>query len=355
MYLLGTLCNIVGYNIFSLYSLCCILGKSKISIKGIGVTWFFILLFCLFPLYSGDWIHYQEKVIDFYSTGDCDLESIYGIFLSYTGKKYILFRLIVWGMAILFLRALFYRLDLNCYKLLAFWGIWGLLFFAYPRVSLGLAVFFYGYSFLTKPLKNHLWSYIVGIILISGSCFFHKSIIELVLLVPFTFMSLSLVNVFFYLLFFVCALFFINRFLLMQDLSFIHGSTYFFQENNISTLGEQIVTFFLRGPLFLLLISLLTLLKKKNAGYMSIAIRNYFSFVILIVLLSLVFYFSNAASQVLYYRTLYMVFIPLSIVLASLYPYFKQRSIFIYTFIAYIGGNLWLFYCFLGHMNGSIR
>ncbi len=355
MYLLGTFLNILGYNIFSLYSFCCILGKRKITIKGIGIVWFFFLLFCLFPLYSGDWIHYQEKVVDYYVSGDTDLESIYGILLFYVGKNYILFRLIVWGMALLFLRALFYRLGLNKSKLLAFWGIWGLLFFAYPRVSLGLSVFFYGYSFLVKPQKKHVWSYIIGVLLIGGSCFLHKSILELVLLLPFTFIPLSFVSIGFYIFFFVCVLFFVNNFLLMQDLSIIKGSSYFFREAYELSLGQQVVDSLLRIPIFFLLINLIGILKKKKLKHINIITRNYFSFIIFIVLLSLVFYFSNIDSQVLFYRTLYMVFIPVSIVLASLYPSFKPRSIFVCTFTAYMSGNLWLFYCFLGHMKGSIQ
>lgn len=347
------------YNWLALYFISPYLTNKNVNSKHNFLSWLSLLLFCLYCIYSGDWLHYEEK-LDFYEYyGASGLEPIYDVILSYIGHNYILFRFIVWGSALLFLRALLYRLSVNNFRTLGFYIIWGILFFAYARVSLGLSSFFYGFSLFIKPLEhNRKLGYIWGAICIIISFFFHKSIILLILLIPFVFIGLTKKKFIIYCFCSLIAVFILNSLLYYLDVLLIgiDGIEYFSNEKGARTLGGTIVTFCLRTPLYLLLIYLIyKLLWKSKYENLPIYIQRFFTFVVLISLVAFIFRLSNIKSQVLFYRTLYMIFIPLSIVLSEVFTILKRKTILIYTLLAYFGGNIWLFYTFLGHLNGTIK
>lgn len=357
-YSLYVILNILIYNSLSLYFINLLIKNKSIERRKNNLFWFIFLLLCLYCLYSGDWLHYREK-LEFYEIyGDSGLEEIYNVFLSYIGNNYLLFRLVVWGIAIIFLKLLFERISVNYYRLLGFYAIWGMLFFAYARVSLGLSLFFYGYSFLVKPVNRRCIGYIWGITCLILGVFCHKSLLLLILLLPFTFIPLSKKK---FLIYFVCScglVLLINYFLQRIDflLLGLDGVEYISSEAYVRTFGKILVDYSVRTPLFLLFLYLLyKLLWGNKLCYISVSVQHYVNYSILIVLLSFVFYSINIENQVLYYRTLYMVFIPLSIVMADAYMYVSKKIIILFTIMAYIGSNLWLLYSFIGHLNGSIQ
>ena len=358
-YPLIVIANLFVYNILSLLFLIPYLGNKNIANKSNKFNWLLLLLLCLYGVYAGDWIHYKEKLLYYIYYQETDLEFVYSLILSIVGNNYLLFRLMVWGGALLTLCALFYRLPINRFRVLGFYAIWGILFFAYARVSLGLSIFFYGLSFWLYPVnRNKILGYTWGAICIISSCFFHKSIIELCLLLPFVFIPISKHK---FVLYCIIGLFFIEIVNYLTQyidvlLLGIEGSDYFFKGASSLTVGEKIVNLSTRFPLFLLLFYLTyTLLWNDQIKKLPIFVHRYFALIIYIVLVSLVFYFSNIESKVFYYRTLYMVFIPLSIILSEVYNILSKKILLYLTIAAYLGGNYWLSYTFLGHLNGSIQ
>lgn len=357
-YSLYVILNIFIYNSLSLYFINLLIKNKSIELRKNNLFWFIFLLLCLYCLYSGDWLHYREK-LEFYEIyGDSGLEQIYNIILFYIGNNYLLFRLIVWGTAIFFLKLLFERISVNYYRLLGFYAIWGMLFFAYARVSLGLSLFFYGYSFLVKPINKRYIGYFWGLLCLILGIVCHKSILLLLTLLPFTFFSFSKKKFLIYGLCGCSLIYLINYFLQSVDFLLLgmDGLEYLSAEVYSRTLGKLLVDYFVRTPLFLLLAYLLyKLLWGNRFSQLSVYIQHYAVYSILIFLLALVFYFINIENQVLYYRTLYMIFIPLSIVLADVYIYVSKKIIILFTIMAYIGCNMWLLYSFIGHLNGTIQ
>ena len=352
--------NILVYNTLSLYYLFPLLGNKSRKDNGYVFTWLFLLFLCLYGLYSGDWLHYQEK-FNFYEMYDSSgMEPIYDTIIFYTKTKYILFRLVVWGIALLLLRALFRRLSINCFRMLGFFVVWGVLFFAYARVSLGLSLLFYGYSFWVKPIrKMHFIGYLWGAVCIVFSVFCHKSIVVLVLLLPFTFTSIYKRRFLFYCCCCIVLIFVFDKFILPYldvYLMQLDGVGYFSAEAYIRPLGKQIVDFSVRSPLFILMVYLVyKLVWKEKQKELSWEVQRYFVFILLIFFTSLALLFSDIKSQVLFYRGLYMVFIPFAIVLSEAYVIVSKRFLLLCSLMAYLGGNMWLAYSFLGHLNGSIQ
>lgn len=354
-----TILNLLLYNIVSLLFLIPYLANKNVIVRNNKFTWLVLLLLCLYGVYSGDWIHYKEKMLYYIYYGASGLEEIYDLILFFIGNNYLLFRLIVWGSALLVLCALFYRLPINRFRVLGFYTIWGILFFAYARVSLGLALFFYAFSFWAYPLKKHkTLGYLLGIICLLLSFYCHKSIIELCLLFPFAFIPLSKKKFILITIFSLVLVALLNHLIQYIDISMIEvdGIEHLSQESQNKPIGKLIVDISNRAPLFTLLFYLTyKLLWNHKIQMLPTFIHRYFAMTIYIVFLSLVFYFSNIESKVFYYRTLYMVFIPFAIVLSAVYDYLSKKIIISLTVTAYIGGNILLSYALLGHLNGSIQ
>lgn len=352
----GTFLNIIVYNILSIFAFQNA-GKNIYNKVVINFIWGIILFFCIYPFFSGDWLHYREKIIYFYYYRATDLEPIYTSIMDYVGLNYFAFRFIIWGSALIFLKLLFSRLKIFETRTLLIFIIWGLLFYSYPRVSLGLSILFYGYSLLIRPINRKFISYVLGILLIILSCSFHKSIISLAVIIPFTLFPITRKLVCMFIFGAFLGVYFINNYLLsLKDITtIIEGGNYFIKEANAISLGQQIVNFVLRIPIIVISVIIAYKVLFRKQLHLNSYIYKFLSYLILILLLSFVFFFSDISNLTLFYRTLYMAFIPLSIVLAALYKTRLNHTIRTWTYIAYIGENMWLFYTLLGHYNGSIQ
>jgi hypothetical protein len=177
-----------------LFSIKYINGQYYIKAVGNGCIYktyiFFLLFFCLFDKTSGDYFHYQEIVENIYSSRDYSthLEFIYVWIIRLVGGNYFLFRLLIWGTAILLYYKMIDRLKLD--KLLSIWSfiIISLVNFSYPRVSLGLIILFLGCTYL---LNKSILNKILGILLVVFSIFFHKTIYLILPILILSFFSLK--------------------------------------------------------------------------------------------------------------------------------------------------------------------
>lgn len=143
------------------------------------------LLFCLYNKTEGDYFHYNEYLQDITSahTKENIFEPPYMFLISIIGNNYFLFRLFVWGAALLlYTRTLIYAKLFNNISISIF-ILFVLLAFAYGRVSLALSIFYLGaiYSYINWEKKKY--GYVVGgCLIILTSLFFHKSMFVPVLL-----------------------------------------------------------------------------------------------------------------------------------------------------------------------------
>lgn len=151
----------------------------ELSNKRIFTTKAVLLLFCLFSFWGTDWygyLSYFESVKQGWGE-HVPVENIY-IWLMEELPSYLMFRIVVWGGALLFLFKMINNLRLNKGQFLFFFCCISLIWFSYARVSLAMAIMFCGVSFLLKNRENHgnnTINFLFGIFLIVGSFYFHKS------------------------------------------------------------------------------------------------------------------------------------------------------------------------------------
>lgn len=136
-----------------------------------------IFTFNILSYWGADWFHVYSSFPDMKSGVQGHFEGVYIWLATTIGSNYYIFRIIIWGIGQLLLYATFKRTTVNYYLQLYMFIIFGLLWFSYARVSLAMAMMFYGVSVLYKPLRSKIISYIYGLSFIVASFFFHKSAI----------------------------------------------------------------------------------------------------------------------------------------------------------------------------------
>ena len=189
------------------YSFILFVTSKKIS-KDNNVLRDFILLclFCIFSFQDTDWFHYVE-IFKSYSTpetfvisydflfGKTDyshMEKIYSYLAYCSFDNYLLFRLIIWGSALVLFFLTCKNLGVKLSYVLYYFVPLFLLLFCYGRVSLAFSMAFYGYSLLVKNFDRKFYkktlitkkksfvslvlSTITGVFFIIASLLFHKSV-----------------------------------------------------------------------------------------------------------------------------------------------------------------------------------
>lgn len=142
------------------------------------IMWF---AFDIFSFWGSDWFHLYERYDDIMQ-GSPIVESVYTwIAQRLAPNNYILFRIIVWGAAQLLLWDTFRRLSVSFHLTLAIfvsiWMIWS----SYGRVSLAMALAFWGLTIYHKSHRISLLPKVIGICAIAASFYFHKSAIFLII------------------------------------------------------------------------------------------------------------------------------------------------------------------------------
>lgn len=133
---------------------------------------YFVVLFCVFAFYSGDYYHYMLAFDDLLDKSrQMNIEPIYQD-IANIAKTYHIFRIFVWGSAIFCLIKTIDFAGIN--RKIAF-GIFSILFitqFAYARVSLAMSLMFLGLS--TTYTRTKFYK-IIGYGIVLLSLYFHKS------------------------------------------------------------------------------------------------------------------------------------------------------------------------------------
>lgn len=305
--------------------------------KNLSVCFAMVLL-AVIAFHGDDWFHYADSVrqmrID--TMGDTNLEPIYYFIVQFIHQNYILFRIVVWGIAYILLWNTVKRLkiEISCFNFIFI--ICFLTTFNYARASLAMAVFFCGYSFLVKPTENkrHI-SILLGLLLMMSSLFFHKSAIFAICMAPFSLFikinrKLVLIILCLFLLFFTTFISLINqeifpRLFEANNSNLIDTETaYIYMAKEIESetrnfLGN--VRYFLSYACYYLCALLHLVLVFKNK-YMLLPsyIKRFYNLGLIILLASNIFLIDFGVNTfVFFYRTLYFSMIPFAISISYLY------------------------------------
>lgn len=295
-------------------------------------TLFLVYLFCLFSFWGKDWFGYQGYFEEIQKGNQVSsMEDIYNWIGAYICPNYIFFRFYIWGMALFLffrtVRLLKLDYDLSLFFFCSIYLIW----FSYARVSLAMAVMFYGFAnFVTyKGNKKKL----LGLILILLAYYLHKSAIfgiAIIILVGLMkrmgkYAIVIPIVMFPILLFFVSSNIggFMDSLLTDEDNMLNEyataGNSYLMSDSNLSGPGVLLQGFLERAPYYLLAFCSIPIYFKKKIMVLN-NIKPFFLILLLIVVFSSVFAFDlGMNTSTLYGRFLRFSQIPACIVLTFMY------------------------------------
>lgn len=150
--------------------------KNKIQRLSWGLCWFF----CIFAFWDTDYFTFQRL----YYYGLENFRDPFYYYLSFISfNSYLIFRLIIWGGALLFYKLSCKRIGLSLNTSIFVFSIFFLLTFSYARASLGMSAYFYGLVlYLTATNKKKVFIKVALMFLLSF--FAHRSMALLILLTP---------------------------------------------------------------------------------------------------------------------------------------------------------------------------
>lgn len=292
---------------------------------------FLCLLFCIFSFWGTDWFHYLKAYVLIKDGFGTNLENVYEWIIQNISPNYLLFRLVVWGSAMYLFVKTANNLSVSKELVLLLFSIIYIIWFAYARVSLAMAMAFYGYSLIIK--KNHNFrSALLGIVILLSSYFFHKSatfaigVVALAMLLK----RYPRYTIWILLIAFPLAIVYakigVARFI-MSDIGgdgeiasyMATGQSYMEYDGEIRGIGAFLHSLFERIPYYLTACLGFGIIRQKKIIIPN-DIKAFIVLQILLVLISSIFAFNlGVNTSTIYVRFLRFAAIPTTIVMAYLY------------------------------------
>lgn len=347
--------------------------KRCIPQRRIYICLLIILLFCIFNFCSGDFYHYYKTIQDLSKThinisewelGD-HLEVPYLLTSKFVNYHYYAFRIIIWGGALILSYLTAKRMNVDR-------GLWVFCFvaftlslFAYARVSLAMALSFYGMSLIVNPsAKNNSPSLLsvtrfVGIFLVVSSILFHKSAVIMLIIAPLSLLKINKKVLIITVIAFPVVTWLVNHHFFdyinlisgtnnIVDLNAVsYYSTYYENERGLGSLLSYGLNL---SKFYALLILIVFVVLGKQYKELPYHIAVFFNAAFWIIVLSSVFATADLSSEVLFYRLLYYSIIPAPIILSFVKRYLNVQKLF-YTVIslAFMQAVYMLLYAFYGY------
>lgn len=152
-------------------------------------SWWLIVFFCLVAFWDTDYFSFARI---FYEEIEEFRDPIYKYISYVCFGSYIIFRFIIWGSALYLIYRTSVRLKLQRNKFIYIFAVFFLLTFSYARVSLAMALYYYGLSLLILSYKRDKLSRIVYVGIIFIIAFWaHRSILLPILLTPLIYLHLT--------------------------------------------------------------------------------------------------------------------------------------------------------------------
>ena len=320
------------------------------------------LIFCLFSFWGMDWFHYQESFERIKLGGFSHLEDIYVWIINNLSPNYLIFRVIIWGSALLLFFRILKYVNVSKDLALLFFGVIYIIWFSYARVSLAMAIIYYAFALLSLKEKRNKMTYILSIGLIILSFYFHKSSLFLIAVTGFVYIIRKFPKKALLLLLISFPL--IVVFVQTQIASFMisdidttegdlssymaSGQNYMNRESDVRGIAAIIRTFLEISPYYIVSFILYKLMRSKLISEIPNDIKSFMLLQIVIVVFSSVFAFDlGANTNVLYGRFLRFAAIPTVIVLAYLYQHkFYRKLTNCALLLAVLGSTYSLLYAF---------
>ena len=161
--------NVVGINTQDSY-------KGRTILLSCG-----LLLFALTSFIGADFFHYYDNMVAYknqaFADPEAGLEAFYQRLIYYIDGDYFLFRLIVWGSSLALIISAARKLGASVYRTLFVVLAGFIITYSYARATLAMSVFSMGVVIICMAVENKrkYMPIIIGSILIACSTFFHRS------------------------------------------------------------------------------------------------------------------------------------------------------------------------------------
>ena len=293
------------------------------------LTWGLLVLFVIYAFWDTD--YFSMEYIFYYDLGRDFRDPLYYFISLVSFNSYTIFRLIVWGSALFMFYKTIKKFNLTPNYSSFVFAIFFLLTFSYGRVSLGMSLYFYGVSCLLMRKDNSLWTLLKGAIFVLCSYWGHRSMIVPILFTPLILFKLNKKTVallatvacaFFILIPILLVRFANENFDMGEDLSAVQDAAESFSA--LTDVQEeynwkfQLVTILRNYSFYLLLLYLIWLsVFSKYKNNISLVAKRLITLCCGICLLALAFFsVSGTGSNILGYRYLYMLGIPLCLLMS---------------------------------------
>lgn len=306
------------------------------------IAFFIFLIICCI---DGDWYHYQEMVWNYNFTEGYNNhgEDVYGVIIAFANKNYLAFRILIWGSAFGLILQTFKRFMIDSFVAQYFLFSVFFLVFSYARVSLAMALYFYGISFILVPAaKFAILKKLAGVAIIFSSYFFHHSMALAIAVTPIIFIPLNKKTIVaLCILFPVLAKIFENLFQgLIIDEELMNNEELqqqlkFYSKRTTATTNWKGILYEYSGYLrFFVPMIVITAKLYFSSSYQTKwdeeegeyivpvkipqDIQRLFKITFSIIILALSFLTMNMGSNVFFYRVLFFTFIPITILCSFL-------------------------------------
>lgn len=314
-----------------------------------------ILIFCVFGVFAGDWLHQKDEIAyicSFSTIPEQDhLEDLYvWIIWNITGNTYILYRFLIWGVAICCLSAGFKRLGMDT---IATWCTFLVLSvaisYAVGRGCLGFSLIIWGYSYLLKPDKQKILSYTKGLVLLFLSLFCHKSMLLLAPMTLVSFVNLNLKRIIAVIIIIPLVIGIFQKYIIMKLISGddVAGRAYFTDQQNVYGIGMLLWQYSYYFIIYSSIAFVFYRIKIKKQ-YVPTFIKRIFNLVLLMLIEYIVIYYAFTYQKLgnddLAWRIFAMINIPLPIVISYFFST-KVPRYFLYIFnYAFLMANYFILY-----------
>ncbi len=296
-----------------------------------------LIFFCFFLLSLTWWIdgdyfsyilHAKTHDVNWIFDDGALLEKGHQAICSLVNGDWLGYRIVCWGTALTLFMVTARRFGINIqHALFCLFILWHHTF-CYGRVTLAMAIYFYGISFLCKPLDKKLISYIIGVIIILCCSYFHRSALLLIVSTPAIFVltvkkrvSLPYILLCVFLIFWVVLN---NIDMLYQTEDWGEDTMNYLQsyserEFGVKTIYGLISTYIKYAAIYMPVALITYVMVKYRESSIPQEIKMLYSLMIILFTISIAFYFTGEAQFTIFYRTLNFIMIPSSLILAFLH------------------------------------
>lgn len=296
-----------------------------------------LFLFAVTCFTDGDFFHSIDFVQSMksisYITDGIHYEKVYQYLAVYVGANYLLWRIVIWGSAVLLICLTSKRLKLNIQLV----GLLLFIIFAndigYSRSTLAQSIYFFGLSFLIVPLKNgpRILSFIIGLGIIYLATIFHKSMWLLVgttfvIFTPNIYNKKGKLTFFLYIAFLIFATYLASKTMFMLDVEAFTGdektavSLQRYSERVIGDIGVNSMLrrylSILRNAIFFYYIYVKVFERKLQVDNLQ---ENLIKIALCIIVVGYTFDLLGTQFYTISYRYLIMLQIPIVLLLVHLY------------------------------------